>query len=171
MTEKPNFDNDGLVRDKTSRKASFLMSDPLSLGSIFSKSMRFGGRPPTYADPDHLQQEIQSFFDECDVNSAPPTIAGLTAWLGFTDRRSVRDYHDTRPDFAPVLRAGFNLIAHWHERRVSTEASVQGSIFILKNLSYTDNSQVSLLTPEDSGKKTGKEIIYKIGDTEITFTD
>src|SRR5690606_11324115 len=88
-----------------------------------------GGRPPYYESPEELQQRVDEYFEHIkgkyhyekvevlgkdgepeyitekiwDVNPEPPTVTGLTLFLGFSDRSSLKDYEE-KVEFSHILK-------------------------------------------------------------------
>lgn len=70
----------------------------------------------------------------------PPTIVGLSLFLGFTDRQSLYDYINRNDDFSCVVKMALTRVEGGYERRLSGTAPT-GAIFALKNMKWKDKTE------------------------------
>jgi hypothetical protein len=93
-----------------------------------------GGRPAKYKTPQALQKAADRYFDKCDKEERPYTIAGLCYDLGFEDRHSLTDQKDRGEGFsATVKRIRLRIEAQKNEMLAMGRGSCTGLIFDLKN--------------------------------------
>lgn len=90
-----------------------------------------------YEDPEVMQTVIDLYFKE----TANPTISDLSLHLGFSDRYSFYDY-EKKPEFTHTIKKARAKITAWYEQNVFENAA--GSIFMLKNLGYSDKQQLEV---------------------------
>ena len=101
-----------------------------------------GGCPPYY-DCDNLE-DIEKVISLCDeyfkqlpeVNE-PPTVTGLTLFLGFESKTTLYEYAKKIEFLNPIKRALLR-IEQYHEIATSMGDKCTGNIFILKNFGWKD---------------------------------
>lgn len=95
------------------------------------------GRPPKYDDPEVLAAGIAEYFEKEDK----PTITGLCLFLGFESRQSFYAM-EQRPDFSYTIKRARTQLEQVYEKYLLRDGQVTGPIFALKNLGWTDKTQV-----------------------------
>ena len=109
-----------------------------------------GGRPPKYKTPEDMYLVIDAYFENCDSNNKPYTIAGLALALDMSTQ-ALRDYQE-KDQFLGIIKKAKQRVENSFEERL-TGGSAAGSIFWLKNhAGYKDKQEI-----EQSG-----EVIHKI---------
>ena len=114
------------------------------------------GRPGHYHSKELLEKAINEYFDECPdfrymkvrdgdngehLEKIPnPTVTGLAYALGFESRQSFYDY-EKRGDFSYIIKRARLRIESQYETKLS-EPSPSGAIFALKNMNWSDATQV-----------------------------
>lgn len=88
-----------------------------------------GGRPPKYSKTSQMELDIKSYFDKCDKENRPYTIAGLALALDMTTQ-ALRDYQK-KEEFLCIIKAKQRIESSFEERLSAGNAT--GSIFWLKN--------------------------------------
>lgn len=104
------------------------------------------GRPPKYSDASVMEAKIEEYFNslasEDNKPDEPPTMAGLTLALGFTDRQSLYDYI-AKPEYTCILKKAKVRVEKYWERKLAG-TSPTGAIFWLKNhAGYADKQEIS----------------------------
>jgi len=136
------------------------------------------GRPLKYSTPELMEAAIEKYFTEdCPKrrmwsNGVPytievPTISGLALYLGFMDRQSMYDYEKQEAFSSTIKTARARITMHFEANAQLPGAA--GSIFMLKNLGYTDKSELDLnanLTTMDKILKDGKIMEFDIGEKD-----
>jgi len=102
-------------------------------------------RPRVYASPEDMDEAIDAYFQKCDTERRPYTIAGLAYELGFIDRHSIPEY-EKRPEFSATIKnARSRIEMQRSERLVSGDGNVTGMIFDLKNnFGWKDKQDVDI---------------------------
>ena len=120
----------------------------------------------TIKDPKtNAQKEID--IEVWDRQPEPPTITGLTLFLGFADKSSLYDYRDKQVFSHPIKRA-ITLIEHHHEKGLANKNST-GHIFALKNRGWSDKIEVESTT-QSTVNITNQEDIITTPEDEISDT-
>lgn len=115
------------------------------------KSKPIIGRPPTYRDPSEMADKIVKYFSDCPdkrqvvaeglvINVPCPTISGLALYLGFCDRYSFYEY-EKKPAFTYTIKTARAMLTRKYEANLDG-GNAAGSIFMLKNLGYTDKTEI-----------------------------
>lgn len=119
------------------------------------------GRPLEYETVDELQAKIDEYFDnikgefhfeaapvETDEDEGkdikvwdrypePPTITGLTLFLGFESRQSFYDYKN-KTEFSYTIKRARLKVENSYELFLIQSKNPTGAIFALKNLGWAD---------------------------------
>ena len=109
------------------------------------------GRPPMYSDPAKMEARIERYFKKCpdtrivvfdggSINVPTPTISGLALYLGFCDRHQMYTY-ELKPAFSNTIKRARAMLTRVYESNMHG-AQCTGSIFMLKNLGYTDRTEI-----------------------------
>lgn len=115
----------------------------------------FGGRPPIFATPEDMQEQIVGYFgggmkkrqitigkgkDRMVIDVPVPTITGLVLYLGFDSRQSFYDY-EKKPEFSYTIKKARTFIENEYEEILATTGS-PGAIFALKNFGWHDKTEI-----------------------------
>ncbi len=146
-----------------------------------------GGRPKHYETPEELAIDCDAYFiyimgeshmekkmvpnpltleqEEKEIlvwdrHPEPPTITGLSLYLGFSHRSSLKDYIDKGNEFSHIIKKAKSRVEHSYEKMLYADKPT-GSIFALKNMGWVDRQEIEQTTVTTQ--------VFKIGDTEITF--
>ena len=90
--------------------------------------------------PEELEKDIESYFEYCDKNGKPYTIAGLAVFLK-VDRHTIYNYGNREPYFHTIKKARDKVFAYWEEWAMTKGNA--GTIFLMKNYGYTDRQEVA----------------------------
>lgn len=111
-----------------------------------------GGRPPKFESAEHLQTEIDNFFNslkprkvtsddnEIEGWAIPATITGLALYLGFESRQSLYDY-EKNEEFSYVIKNARLRVENAYELNLHFK-NPTGSIFALKNMGWKDTQEI-----------------------------
>lgn len=111
-----------------------------------------GGRPLAFKTAEELEKRIDEYFSNgCekiikytlngDTYEVPlPTVCGLALFLGFSSRQSLLDYQN-RDEYFDTIKRAKTRIEMMYEQKLH-ENSCTGSIFALKNLGWSDKSEI-----------------------------
>jgi hypothetical protein len=98
------------------------------------------GRPPIYSTAKELQDEVDSYLQDCVDKGKHPLITGLALALGFESRQSFYDY-EKNPDFSyTIKRARMHIESSYEDCLRSNNCT--GSIFALKNMGWKDKTEI-----------------------------
>ena len=134
------------------------------------------GQPAKYATPELMQAAIDRYFSDdmptrtgmsngVSYKIPVPSISGLALYLVFCDRHSLYDY-EKRAKFSHTLNAARARMTAYYEENTQA-GSAPGSIFMLKNLGYSDKQELDIsgkLITMPAIKVNGKELKIDIGD-------
>lgn len=108
------------------------------------------GRPPFFEDPEELNKLVEQYFENPprkkrviggEVVEIPNiTITGLVLHLGFASRQSFYAY-EKKPEFNYTLKRARTFIENDYESCLR-DNNVTGVIFALKNLGWSDKSEI-----------------------------
>lgn len=98
------------------------------------------GRPALYESPNELAIKIKDYFEWCNNERENPTITGLTLFLGFSDKKSLRDYAEKK-EFSPLIKKARTMVEHRYEKELLGHY-YGGAIFALKNMGWTDKREI-----------------------------
>lgn len=147
------------------------------------KEKNKGGRPPIHTDPDVVNELIHQYFEwiegEFEIidelgyddngeekmvkvkhwlrHPEPPTITGLTLYLGFSHKSSLYEYAD-KPEFTDPIKKAITRIEKYHEIKVSYGEKCTGNIFVLKNFGWKDTQAIDQITEHKGEIKIVREI-------------
>lgn len=99
------------------------------------------GRPPMFESPEQMQGLIDEYFEYIRSENEPPTITGLCLYLGFESRQSFYAYGE-KEEFSYTIKRSRMMIENSYERNLSISNSPTGSIFALKNLGWSDKTEI-----------------------------
>lgn len=106
------------------------------IGNQFSYN---GGRPPEYDNPEAMWNKAVEFFESTKTASGiyKPTIEGLTFYLGFSSRESLRNYAKKDEVFLDVVKRMKQFVKACYEKNLHGFAWA-GSQFALRNIGKED---------------------------------
>lgn len=107
-----------------------------------------GGRPPKYESAEDLQDAIDDYFDQTSGDDSLITVTGLALHLGFESRQSLYDYQQ-REEFSYIIARAKLRVEHSYELRLMG-SNVRGSIFALKQMGWSDKSELDLKSSDGS---------------------
>lgn len=101
-----------------------------------------GGRPPIYSidskeDIEKVSSLCIQYFEQLPDVNEPPTVTGLTLFLGFDTKTTLYEYAKKVEFMNPIKRA-LTKIEQYHEIATSMGDKCTGNIFILKNFGWKD---------------------------------
>lgn len=119
------------------------------MGNKYALGLTTSGRPPMYSDAKELGKKISAYFEslkgegdeEGNARVEFPTITGLALFLGFCSRQSIYDYANKEDEFSYIVKRAMLAIEHHYETRLNYQ-SPTGAIFALKNMNWSDKSEV-----------------------------
>lgn len=79
----------------------------------------------------------------------PPTVTGLTLFIGFADKSTLYDYAK-KEEFSHSIKRGLLKIEQYHEIKTSYGDKCTGNIFVLKNFGWKDKSEIDHTTKGQS---------------------
>jgi len=98
------------------------------------------GRPRKNT-PAQLQQLIDTYW----ALPGRKTLAGMVLAAGYSDRQSFYDLGKL-PEFSCIIKNAHQRIVHYYEDLGQEKNNPAFSIFLLKNLGYTDQQQLDITT-------------------------
>lgn len=139
----------------------------------YSLGITNNGRPPTFKTEKQLRSKIEDYFQHLEEQSTEdyqprPTMTGMALFLGFASRQSMYDYAKKEKFSYTIKRAQSVIAASYEEMLLSRTAT--GAIFALKNMGWSDKSEVDVnakvqndtLTADERDARI-KELIAKAG--------
>lgn len=100
------------------------------------------GRPRKFNSPEEMQEAIDKYFAECEVNQKPKTMSGLAKALD-VDRKTIVNYSEKEEYFHTVKRARQEVETQNEEMLIAGKGNATGIIFNLKNnFGWKDESKV-----------------------------
>lgn len=103
------------------------------------------GRPPHYKDADELMSKALEYFD----NTSKPTITRLCLHLGFESRQSFYAYEQKSGFSYTIKRLRTMIEAEYEDLVTDKEHATAGVIFALKNLGWSDRTELDHTTQGD----------------------
>ena len=97
-----------------------------------------GGRPPTFATPDALEEKCIDYFKYCIDKEEKPTITGLTLYVGFCERKSWDDYAK-KQEFLHIVKRAKLTVENSYENSATTF-----DMFALKNMGWSDKTEMEM---------------------------
>lgn len=149
------------------------------------------GRPPFYKTPEVLQAAVDRYFKSCEgtpvfdknglpvitrkgkqkiINETPPTLSGLSLFLGFKDRQQFTRQRLRGADFAQVVTIARLRVEAYTEARLFDADTYQGAAFMLrtcfgwgKDTEPTGPAGVQIIVKESDGSPATAEPSAHIG--------
>ena len=107
------------------------------------------GCPLKFKTVKELEDKIEAYFKDCEVNEKPYTISGLALSLG-VDRRTIVNYSHNE-EFFPTIKKARAKCENYAEEQLFIGKNTAGVIFNLKNnYSWKDQQEVNLGGQEDN---------------------
>lgn len=101
------------------------------------------GRPRKWNSKEELQSMIDSYWQYCEDNEKPMTIAGL-AYFTKVDRQTIYNYAKDEEYFDTIKKARERIVMGFEELAITKGNA--GTIFIMKNYGYKDKQEVTTNT-------------------------
>ncbi len=107
-----------------------------------------------YPSAEKLREAVDKYFEECEghiltdengqtvtdkngvpvkIGAHPPTVTGLSLWLGFKTRQSLLNYQARSAAYNDILTEAKTRCEEYAERRLYDRDGVNGAKFSLKN--------------------------------------
>jgi len=111
-----------------------------------------GGRPLKFKTPEDLEEMVDGYFTNCDLEKKPYTITGLALWLD-TSRETLLDYQE-RPEFSDTIKRAKGKCENWvEEGALMNKINATAAIFNLKNnYGWKDKIEQELSNPDGNLK-------------------
>lgn len=116
-----------------------------------------GGRPRMYDTPEQFDAKVQEYYYHCMDSGEPITWTGLALFMGFSSRQSIDEYakYDGFSDSSKKAK----LMVEWAYEKRLLENNAAGSIFVLKNMGWSDKQELAHTNPDGSIKPSRIELI------------
>ena len=109
------------------------------------------GRPAMYETPEEMEIKLNAFFIECKANEDPPTVLGLSLFLGFADPHTLLVYSKLKP-FSWIVKKAKSKCVHDIEKRMITGKTPPASaMYWLSNNSDWKNERYQRTDIHHSG--------------------
>ena len=92
--------------------------------------------------PEEFEEVSWDYFDTCKADGVKITVTGLALALGFCSRQSIYDY-SKKEGFSEAVSRALLMVENGYELRLDG-ASVTGPIFALKNMGWSDKTEMAL---------------------------
>jgi DNA-packaging protein gp3 len=92
-------------------------------------------------DEVEIEPEVFGIKKEWIRKPEPPTVTGLTLFLGFESKSTLYDY-SKKIEFSNPIKRALTKIEQHHEIQASFGDKCTGNIFILKNFGWVDKQEV-----------------------------
>lgn len=96
------------------------------------------GRPMLFKTPEELEAQVNNYFE----SETKWTLAGLAFHLGI-DRQTLYNYKE-REDFFDIIKKATDKVSARYEERLVYESQPTGVIFALKNMGWSDKTEMDL---------------------------
>lgn len=123
------------------------------IGNKFAQGLENSGRPPMFETSEQMAEKISQYFEDhlpvqieteegekVTIYPRPVTITGLCLYLGFESRQSFYDY-EVKKEFTYIIKRARLVIESIYEENLQGKTPT-GSIFALKNMDWTDKSEI-----------------------------
>ena len=121
--------------------------------------LRNVGAKPFYKTPEEMAEKAIEYFESLKENQERATVTGLVYFLGFADKKSLRDYRE-KEAFSPLIKRMLLLVEKSYEMMLGDKAST-GAIFALKNMGWIDRVNTDITTKGESINTLTKEEAIK----------
>jgi len=94
---------------------------------------------PIYEETAGNEKHIVSYEKKMQTvrDAEPPTVTGLTLYLGFENKSTLYDYAK-KDEFSNPIKRALTKIEQYHEIATSMGDKCTGNIFVLKNFGWKD---------------------------------
>lgn len=106
------------------------------------------GKRRLFESPEEMEDLLARYVKNLEKNGEPATITGVCLFLGF-DSKSTLDTYEKIPEFEGVVKRVKLYVESHYERRLFDKAPT-GAIFALKNMGWSDKSQVDHVSTDGS---------------------
>ncbi len=121
--------------------------------------MKKVGRPLMFKTPEELENKIEEYFIWIIEEESFVTITGIALFLGFESRQSFYDYAKL-PQFTYAIKKARMRVENSYEICLM-KGSPTGAIFALKNMGWTDKSEIEQTVSGTTSTKI--EIVEDVG--------
>ena len=105
-----------------------------------------GGRPRLIDSPEQAQQLGDAYFAQCDADGTPYSVVQLALALGLSGRQALDEYQARQEYFDTIKNMKARVEADIVKRGFEARNPAM-HIFILKNMGYSDRTDLALSTP------------------------
>jgi len=110
------------------------------------------GRPVKYNTKEEVQQIIDNYFTECEINNIPLTITGLGLALDMSRETLLR--YGEKEQFSDTIKKAKQICQNFAEQYLYTGKNVAGAIFNLKNnYNWREEQSLNIQGEIDVSKK------------------
>lgn len=101
-------------------------------------------RPKLYTSVEKMEEDIEKYFNECDIKEKPYTMSGLAYALDM-DRRSLLNYSKDEQFFPTIKKAKEKVEQQLEENALTGKANATFTIFNLKNnFNWQDKTEMEI---------------------------
>ena len=129
------------------------------LKDIFKKGFTKEGRPKIVSTVEELKDGVNSYYNSIIKTRTTeegevinyfyrPTITGLALHLGYATRQSIYYNQNNDEEFCYILKKATTFIEQYHEESLE-DKNVTGHIFALKNMGWSDKTEIETKQVED----------------------
>ena len=148
------------------------------------------GQPAKYKTPQELRVAVDAYFVRCagtlELNddgipvargAVPPTMSGLSYWLGFKDRRQFTMQKYRSPEFADVVSYGKLRVEQYNEERLFDPDGFRGATFMLRTCfgwgkeNTPEVTEVRIVTQEPGKAGAEKRTPESVGEYKLCLTE
>ena len=104
------------------------------------------GRPRIISSPDEMEQLVDAYFADCDASNRPYSVEGIALALGLSGREALDVYQD-RTEFFDIVKRAKGRVRDNYVREGIAARNPAMHIFLLKNMGYSDRTDLALSTP------------------------
>ena len=121
------------------------------------------GRPRKFETVEDIEERINEYWSDCEVNEKPITMAGLALFLG-VDRKTLVNYKSMKDafnkDFFPAIKRAKQIIEMSYEEQLLQGKATAGVIFSAKNnFGWVDKMDIDNTSSDGSMTPTRIEIV------------
>lgn len=108
-----------------------------------AKNFNKMGRPLAFSTVAELEEQIQKYYERCELKEKPLTMSGLALWLGIS-RQTLVNY-GYKDEFFDTIRIARDMVqADMEERALGGKSNATMSIFSFKNnFGWVDKQEVT----------------------------
>lgn len=115
---------------------------PFTPAEMYREWGKMGGRPPKYTKPEDMELRCEEYFITCIDRGENITITGLALYLGFSCRETIYEY-GKKKGFSDVVKRAMCVVENRYEIAACNN-NATGPIFILKNMGWSDRTEMDL---------------------------